>query len=811
MGTAADQLAKQIRREAQQRYLLGPARLYLRSVRHECRAVGYVEAEPRVKLEAADLSAQALSEQITTEATHLALQQGRVAVSVLRQAGLAGFGRASDGTSLAPFPLSPEAVLWHDFTHVPGPWQRIIPLTVTPSAAGTRSQNAYNHFEWLRTWGFSGGIQGTVTEVGAPLVRWLKDYLGRVQQAQVLVVGTTTVQNYMFRLADGEQVCHFSGAEQSQPAKLNFITPEQLEAAPLLAQTTDWDIVCLINMDMFLASKYAKLIDILHSLPRALFIGLFTEVSFKEKDEAREYCARLLGLRAVGPTHSIWRYLLRNPREPAKELPQPPPDTEEKTATEAQQGSPGLAPYSFELRSFLGNAERLSNVTSKAAPFFAYYNQRPSYGNMDKRQLAWYLYWRQEVRHGRYLDTGLDYIRLLALELINGYGVPDQLAGYEQLSDLWLHYREQYPSLDNWLPEWLCDYLLVNGSPLDPLTPLQRAVKLGVPSHYPDLLLENIQRQGWLQVPFSLLEQIAHTSLHGSSVYSTADCTQIASAVLRALASIDNVWRKEDGRGILARLRPRQALPIKRLPFTNVLFARSTRLLYFGRYYPYSRHPPFISLLQGLIKQTENMLRIERGYRGRVRGVNLPDSLPTLVERSFQKAMPKAKVTIDTKRVAILTQQSDEVRDLLLAETGVGRKDFALNESKGDGDGLPKVGLISDVDRAEMLSRPDRTRRGSYEGYSQSQEGATRYSRLATRLGKQELRALTLLLQPEGWQQLVQECQLKVIMPEMLLDSINDSALEVINDLLIDTTTSIPAIREEYLQEVKIMLKQLRT
>lgn len=823
MAETNNKLGKQTSSVESKPALLGPARLCLRSVRRKHRAIGYVEAEAIVRLAELELSALALSQQLSNQPTYLTLPQGRVDVNLLREAHLAGFGRAYDGTSLAPFPLSPEAVLWPDFAQTPGPWQEMNTVSVTPPVEGTVLENAYNHLEWLRTWGFSGGLQGTLHRIGMPLVRWLKDFLGRVEQAAVLVVGTTTVQNYMYRLAGREQICRLTNSENSeppqpQPGKLNFITPEQLVATPTLS-LQNWDIVCLINADTFLTGKDNKLLDILHELPRTLFIGLFAKASFKEREEARIYCASLLGISAPGPTHLIWRYLLRNPTEPARGLPEPPQTPITVTVSNPTTETLGLAPYSFELRSFIRDAERFSSVTGTSAPFRPYYNQRPSYGTMDKRQLAWYLFWREEVRQGRYPETGLDYVRLLALELINGYGATSVLAGYDLLEKLWLNYRGQFPSLDHWLPDWLCDYLLVNGCPLDPLLPLQRAVSLGVPTRYPDLLLERFQALGWEATPFSLLEQILNISLESHEIYTVADRTKIAEVVLRTLANIESIWLQQDGRGIIERFRPRQARPLKRMPFTNVLFTRATRLLYFGRYYPYSEQPGFVGMLLALVKRTENLLRAERGYRGRVRNTNWVRSLPALVEQSFQQSQPKPKIVIDSNKVALLLEQSNEVRDLLLTEVDAGRTEpdpCGVNDNGG-----VKISSQSDVGKGESRGIApaighDKSGDSPIEHVAPAllfRPGGTRsapYAQLAACLGEQEIQALATLSQPDGWAKLVNACQAQAIMPEFLLDNINACALEALNDLLIDTTTAAPTIMEEYLPEVTVMLKELQ-
>jgi hypothetical protein len=298
----------------------------LRGVRREHRAIGLVEAEPRIRVAGEEFSALELSLQLSAQAEYVRLPDGRVAADLLREAGLAGFGRAVDGATLAPFPLGPEAVLWHDFSQVPGPWQDILPLGLQPPATGSLCKNAYNHLEWLRTWGFSGGLVGTLHKVGTPLIKWLKDYANRVEQAAVLIIGTITVQNYINRLADGELIWRLDDATNQKEPKLgmlNLVTPELLEKAPSIAKA-NWDIVCLINADSFLATKSTRLFGILHTMPKALFVGLFAGLAFREREAARDACASLLGISPVSPTHMIWRYLLRNPAEAAKPLPEPP-------------------------------------------------------------------------------------------------------------------------------------------------------------------------------------------------------------------------------------------------------------------------------------------------------------------------------------------------------------------------------------------------------------------------------------------------------------------------------------------------------
>ncbi len=96
-------------------------------------------------------------------------------------------------------------------------------------------------------------------------------------------------------------------------------------------------------------------------------------------------------------------------------------------------------------------------------PFFSYVAQ---YSQLSRRQLEWYLWWRECVRNGRYLKTDASYINLLIFELINLGNSIDTRQSLDVLIGLWQHYKEDYPQLNSTLGEWICDYSLIHNIPI---------------------------------------------------------------------------------------------------------------------------------------------------------------------------------------------------------------------------------------------------------------------------------------------------------------------------------------------------------
>ncbi|MEK4175217.1 TerB N-terminal domain-containing protein [Aeribacillus sp. FSL K6-1305] len=113
---------------------------------------------------------------------------------------------------------------------------------------------------------------------------------------------------------------------------------------------------------------------------------------------------------------------------------------------------------------FLNDSLRYSQKTgdpkAKFVPFMQYY---PTFRSLDDNQKNWYFYWREEVLKGRYIDTDLSYIYLFAYELINYTFNQKTSFNVSMLVRLYNNYKERFPSLSRYLPEWIGHMLLEAG------------------------------------------------------------------------------------------------------------------------------------------------------------------------------------------------------------------------------------------------------------------------------------------------------------------------------------------------------------
>ena len=94
--------------------------------------------------------------------------------------------------------------------------------------------------------------------------------------------------------------------------------------------------------------------------------------------------------------------------------------------------------------------------------FFSYV---PHYIHMNRMQSEWYSYWREQTRHGIYHETDYSYVLLYIYELLSLYDVYSPCDIQQKMCGIWVAYRKKYPQLDRFLGDWICDFSLINKLP----------------------------------------------------------------------------------------------------------------------------------------------------------------------------------------------------------------------------------------------------------------------------------------------------------------------------------------------------------
>ncbi|MGV8906714.1 MAG: TerB N-terminal domain-containing protein [Acetobacterium sp.] len=95
---------------------------------------------------------------------------------------------------------------------------------------------------------------------------------------------------------------------------------------------------------------------------------------------------------------------------------------------------------------------------------YAYYGEilryLPQYTDMTFPELRGYFTWRTKVRKGKVEETSSSFVFVYIYELINGIGVNSPEDGFEKLLYIWNEYRDYDNKIDRYLKDWLKDYVI---------------------------------------------------------------------------------------------------------------------------------------------------------------------------------------------------------------------------------------------------------------------------------------------------------------------------------------------------------------
>lgn len=426
---------------------------------------------------------------------------------------------------------------------------------------------------------------------------------------------------------------------------------------------------------------------------------------------------------------------------------------------------------------FVERARELANYTEASADFVKFKSYWPTYGHMTGPQTKWYFYWRNEVRHGRYPETDLSYIFLHVYELINGVGWDTPLNGYEQLSGLWEAYRGTFKRLDHYLGGWIADFSFIHELNIPLREIVVRAKGLG--GDLAELELARCLTSTPEQLTLPALSLMSDYDITKSKFYAGPGNETLERFVPKVVALVDAYVKRKHGTSLLEMFPPDPPVTRERYLFRSAVYDIS--LYGYSILVPViriSKSPPLRSLVTRLFRLTENKLRALMDFRGRLKGITIDKDIEELVskflEREFRKAEREEKgpdIVIDRDRLEQLQSDSNVVRQLLTVEEPAEEKpsvDWSVTDLSTVEAWIPKK-----QEPAEELQASESGARNEWEA-------------LAEALSPLQLEAVLALSGPEGPDALHRLAAAHAALPDLLIDEINEIAMDLLGDLLID-------------------------
>ena len=802
-----------------------PGALVLKIEREEFEGVGSVVAIPEFVCGGVHVNAEQLSFNLNDARQFLRIGSFWSSVAALKAAGIGSFGRATDGSPLSRITLRPAEVLARSSWRLNGPWKQ----GSFPQMHYPQSGDDWNaHLAFLLHWGIPGGIAG---ELGS-IHNVFRDYITTLKAAhanvRILVIGGRKMLDQV-RLEWGALVstCLYGLKNEAESHDNAYgvvlVTPKALEYVARI-QKVQWNLMLLLEADSLIKTANSRLFQEVCNCNALLTVGSFASSAFLAKNSHRAALTQAFKLPVGRESDMVWKYGLLDSAHGHQRLsdsvsvsthPRQGPAAEYVLGEDPRLGSPipirpphpqsthnnELTKLGLQIRVsfstgediFVENARKLVNQESTTAQFVPFESYRPTYDSMSVEQKRWYFYWRARIRAGQYPETTLSYIFVHIYELINGVGLRDLEDGYRQLRAVWQNYRKQYSKLDFYLADWISDYILVNGCPLDPIQPYLDLLAWESSPSQPDLVFARHHDNGAGPPPLPLLSCYSAYSLSQSKFYNQNTGPILAEKIPQAFAYANKAGIGPEKKTLMEAFRPRSTQTISRYPFQGAVYAGPRKEVTVGTVYPYFRHEPFRTLMTSVFKYSENKLRQALQYKFLLRGMNLPSDVQVSLDRYFSQQRVSIsqplRIEINAERVQALKVESDQVREMLLQSSG--RQE---EESTG-------VSVLRAVRTEAHIPRPPGTPDHLLTDLDE-------VFRVLARLGKPELELIKMMMQA-NWE--VNDTELRNAAGNLSLENaiehINQIALQHLGDLLIATETGRRIVAEDFRDEIEHLLK----
>ena len=290
--------------------------------------------------------------------------------------------------------------------------------------------------------------------------------------------------------------------------------------------------------------------------------------------------------------------------------------------------------YAFYER-FSEDAKRLWKYRGGESPQVPFFSYSPQYSHMNRDQLSYYLWWRENARHGKYLDADYSYVLLYVYELINLSELLEHGYCLDQLCGIWIAYGEKYPFISKYLAEWVCDFCLIFNLEI----PSEKLRRL-----YPQIMKECTLKEFYASCDpsGSTLSARALIDISGAydftkSKYATEDRIPIMKKHL--IGALDHVVKRlsEQGRGLFTI--GASTLRVIRTSYTGALCSPAIKKKIDVEYNSYGHSYELKYMVSDILKYSENKLRKLWGIKSRLSIYALPNEIKGYVEEYFDKVL----------------------------------------------------------------------------------------------------------------------------------------------------------------------------
>ena len=442
----------------------------------------------------------------------------------------------------------------------------------------------------------------------------------------------------------------------------------------------------------------------------------------------------------------------------------------------------------------------------KEVPYSSYY---PNYQMMGYDQLRTYFTWRTLVRQGNVTKISLSYAYLYIYELLSNIGTEEPQEGLEKLLFFWRAFREWDTSIDKYVVKWLKDYYIYYdfpGSFQEFLTRYELA------EFYPEL--EESEDL------FELYCGISKYDIRKSHFYTEDKITLIKACFEHTLDRLIQLFKANGMSFEEAIFQPGKKMAVW-VPFKGALFydwknqrdrkvVLSKKEIYICNHNDWTCSSVVITesakkLIGYVMKQMEVVLRKLTKYKFKLSadlGTVNHDTVMMLNEIgiSLEKVVTDAVTEVYRNATRTVVKVDPGMLARIREEALVTQEKLTVPEEDAWSFGLWQA---EEEEKYEEVLQIEENQQQTLEGLFQGERMGP-WQELHASLTETEMQALVILCTGNG--DIRGFADAHGIMPEVLMDGINEKAMDAVGDSLTDDEF---VIYEDYIAEVREMVEGL--
>ncbi|MBE6666953.1 MAG: hypothetical protein E7607_01415 [Ruminococcaceae bacterium] len=415
---------------------------------------------------------------------------------------------------------------------------------------------------------------------------------------------------------------------------------------------------------------------------------------------------------------------------------------------------------------FLNNAVEYNKIKGNECAYVPFFSYVPQYDQLNKEQLEYYFWFRENVRCGRFIDTDISYLQLYIYEILNLGTRLDTKKTQYILTELWNEYHEKFPAISTKLSTWICDYSLLH--------------KLAPPENAKREMIQatTVLKEFYIKLPKgdvnncarSLIKYCSSYDFRTSKFFNDQSRELFDQMIVGALGEAVRFYSR-DGE-MLSELTFGDSY-IERDVFAGAVCVSKEKYKIKVKYCSFSRSNELRFLVGDIIKYSENKLRAYMGIKSRLTVYSISAELRNILDSYFENNLPQHKHH---------KKKSEEKHEYdVLYETP--KKKLSLSDAA-------RIEEASWETTRELVEAFDDTDENVYvEEIAKNENNTVESLELCEKNPASGLESYAALLTEliRGHKNAVSEYAQKLgKMPDALVDEINEAAYDKIGDAIID-------------------------